>query len=80
MLNTNTIFFLFPPSITWTGFPVSSPVKNPPADAEDMGLTPGLGKSAGEGNGNPVQYSCLGKPMDRGAWQETVHGVQKSQI
>ena len=42
-----------------------------------MGLTPGLGKSAGEGNGNPVQYSCLGKPMERGAWQDTVHGVAK---
>ena len=43
-------------------------VKNPPADAGDVGLTPGLGKSPGEANGNPLQSSCLGNPMDRGAW------------
>ena len=57
-------------------------VKNLPAnagDAVDAGLIPGLGRSPGEGNGNPLQYSCLGNPMDRGAWQATVHGVTKSQ-
>ena len=52
-------------------------VKNPPANAEDMGSIPGLGRSPGEGNGNPLQYSCLGNPMDRRAWRATVHGVTK---
>ena len=51
-------------------------VKNPPANAEDAGSIPGLGRSPGEGNGNP-QYSCPGNPMDRGAWRATVHGVTK---
>ena len=45
--------------------------------ARDMGSIPGLGRSSGEGNGNPLQYSCLGNPMDRGAWWATVHGVAK---
>ena len=56
-------------------------VKNPPAsarDARDLGLTPGLGRSPGGGNGNLLQYSCLENPMDRGAWQATVHRVAKS--
>ena len=44
----------------------------------DLSSIPGLGRSPGEGNGNPLQYSCLGNPMDRGAWQATVHGVAKS--
>ena len=48
-------------------------------DARDMGLTPGLGRSPGVGNGNPIQYSCLENPMDRGAWRATVHRVTKSQ-
>ena len=52
-------------------------VKNPPANAGDMGLIPELGRSPGEGNGNPLQDSCLGNPMDRGAWWATVHGVTK---
>ena len=52
-------------------------VKNLPANAGDMGLIPDLGRSPGEGNGSPLQYSCLGNPMDRGAWQATVHGVTK---
>ena len=55
--------------------------KNLPAkagDARDAGSIPGSGKSPGEGNGNPLQYSCLGNPMDRGAWRATVHGVAKS--
>ena len=50
-------------------------VKNPSADVGDAGLIPGLGRSPGEGNGNLLQYSCLGIPMDRGAWRATVHGV-----
>ena len=53
-------------------------VKNLPANAEDMGSVPGLGRSPGEGNGNPLQYSCLENPMDRGTWQTVAHGVTKS--
>ena len=53
---------------------------NPPANAEDTGLVPGLRRSPGEGNSNPLQYSCLGNPMDRGAWQATVHGVTELDI
>ena len=52
-------------------------VKNPPAHAEDPGSIPGLGRSPGEGIGNPPQYFCLENPMDRGAWQVTVHGFAK---
>ena len=59
------------------GFPGVSVVKNPPANAGDAGSIPGLGKSPGEGNGNLLQCSCLGNPMDRGAWIATVHGVAK---
>ena len=59
------------------GLPWGSVVKNPLASAGDLGSFPGLGRSPGEGNGNPLQYSCLGKPMDRGAWRATVHGVPK---
>ena len=57
-------------------------VKNPPANArnaEDVGLILGSGRVPGVGNGNVLQYSCLDNPMDRGAWQATVHGVAKSQ-
>ena len=57
-------------------------VKNLPANAGDIrtrDLIPGLGRSLGEGNGKPLQYSCLENPMDRGAWQTTVHRVAKSQ-
>ena len=56
-------------------------VKNPPANAGDMrdtGSSPGSGRSPGGGHSNPLQYSCLEHPMDRGAWQATVHGVAKS--
>ena len=61
------------------GFCGDSVVKNQPVNAEDKGLTPGLGRSPEEGNGNPLQCSYLGNPMDRGAWWATVHGVAKSQ-
>ena len=63
---------------TRCGFPDGSVVKNLPANAGGVGLIPELGRSPGEGNGNPLQYSCLGNPMDRGAWWAAVHGVQKS--
>ena len=49
------------------------------AGAGDAGSIPGSGRSPGGGNGNPLQYSCLGNPMDRGAWRATVHGVAKDQ-
>ena len=61
------------------GFPGGSVVKNPPDNAGDMDLIPGLERSPGEGNGYPLQDSCLESPMDRGAWWATVHGVAKSQ-
>ena len=57
------------------GFPGGSMVKNLPANARDSSLSPGLGKSLGERNGNPLQYSCLGNLLERGAWWATVHGV-----
>ena len=60
------------------GFPGGLVVKNPPINAGGLGLIPGLGRSPGEGNGYWLQYSCLENPMDRGAWQATVHGVTKS--
>ena len=56
-----------------------SEVKVSACDAGDPGSIPGLGRSPGEGNGNPLQYSCLENPMDRGAWRAIVHGVAKSQ-
>ena len=64
--------------LLYWGLPGGSEVKNPPANAGDMGLITGLGRSPGKGNGNPLQYSCLENPMDRGAWWATVHGVAKS--
>ena len=51
--------------------------KNPPVSAENMGLIPGSERSPGEGNGNPLQFYCLGNSMARGAWQATVPGVIK---
>ena len=60
------------------GFPGGSVVKHLPTKQE-TGLIPGLGKSPGEENGNPLQYPCLGNPIDRGAWWATDHGAAKSQ-
>ena len=63
------------------GFSGGTVVKNPSAiagDARDTGLIPGSGRSSGGGNDNPLQYSCLEDPMDRGAWQATVHSAAKS--
>ena len=62
------------PSNHLTGFPVAQ-VKNLPANAGDTGSIPGLGRSPGEGNGNPFQYSCLGNPMDRGVLEEMGGGL-----
>ena len=59
------------------GFACSSVAKNPPANGGAMGVIPGSGRSPGEGNGNPLQYSCLGNPTDREAWWTTVQGVQR---
>ena len=64
------------------GFPGGSVVKNLSASVGDIGDTgsvPSLGRSPGVGNGNPLQYSCLGNPMDKGTWQATVHRVAKSE-
>ena len=69
----------FPWLARTVGFPAGSVLKNPPASARDLGSMPGSGRSPGGGNGNPLQYFCLGNPMDRGAWRVTVHGVRKSQ-
>ena len=60
------------------GFSGGSVVKNPPANAGDMDSIPGLGRPSGEGNDNPLQHSCLGNPMDRGAWWAIVHGITES--
>ena len=68
-------------SVTWAS-QVVLVVKNPPAnagDVRDLGLIPGSGRFPGGGHGNPLQHSCLENPIDRGAWQATVHGVTKSQ-
>ena len=59
------------------GFSGGSVVKNPPADARDLGSIPGSGRSPGGGHGNPLQCSCLENPMDRGAWRAAVYGVTK---
>ena len=55
-------------------------IKNPPANAGDLGSILGLGRSLGEGNGNLLRHSCLGNPMDGGAWRAIVHGTTKSQM
>ena len=63
--------------ITYWGFPGGSDGKASAWNAGDPGLIPGLGSSPGEGNGNPLHYSCLETPMDRGAWQATVRGIAR---
>ena len=60
------------------GFPDGSDGKESACNAGEPALIPGSERSPGEGNGYPLQYSCLGNPMDRGAWRATVHGVAKS--
>ena len=66
------------PSLLALGFPGGSVVKEFACQAGDLGLIPDLGRSPGEGNGKPLQYSYLRNPMDRGVWWATVHGVTKS--
>ena len=73
--NSKTHFFFFP--ICMQYFQVVLEVKNPPANA---GQSSWMGRSPGGGHGNPLQYSCLENPMDRGAWQTTVHGVPESEM
>ena len=70
--------FYFSPIYLPLGFPHSSVGKESPCNAGYTGLIPGSGRSPVEGNGNPLQYSCLGIALDRGAWQDTVHEVTKS--
>ena len=64
----------------YVGFPGGSDGKESACSAGDERSIPGSGRSSGEGNGNPLQYSCLENPMGGGAWQATVHGVARSQI
>ena len=63
----------------YIGFPGDSLGRESACSMGDPSLIPGSGRSPGEGNGNPLQYACLENPMDRGAWQATVHGVAKNQ-
>ena len=67
------------PNSIYVGFSGGSDGKKSTYNAGDLGLIPGSGRSSGEGSGNPLQYSCLENPMDRGAWWAVVHGVTKSQ-
>ena len=80
--STNRQCFLYPPKLCRTPAGHTSvdgsDGKDSACNVRDLGLNPGLGKSPGEGNGNPLQYSCLENPMDRGAWWATVHGVAKT--
>ena len=81
------LFFFFTETICWSivdlqDFPGGTVLKNPPAnarDARDAGWIPGSARSPGEGSGSPLQYSCLGNPMDVEAWWAIVHGVSKRQ-
>ena len=69
--------YFIQPGLYW-GFPGGSVGKESTCSAGDPGLIPGSGRTPGEGNGNLLQYSCLGNPADRGTWSPTVHGVAKS--
>ena len=73
-----TIFFLINVYFI-LGFPGGSDSKESTCNVGDLGSIPGSGRSPGEGNGNPLQYSGLRNPMDSEAWQATVHGVAKNQ-
>ena len=75
-LRQGNVLISLPYSPSW-GFPYSSVGKESACNAGDLGLIPGLGRSPGEGNGNPLQYSCLENLMERGAWRATVHGVAR---
>ena len=69
---------VLPPALPPRGFPGGSDSKESACNLGDPGLIPGLGRSPGEGNDNPLQYSCLENSMDRGAWRATVHGIAES--
>ena len=75
LLHPRNVSFLASP---FRSFPGGSDVKGSACNLGDLCSIPGLGRSPGEGNGNPLQYSCLENPMDRGAWLATAHGVAKS--
>ena len=77
--NISYSYVIFTRCFFFLAVPRGSEVKTSASNARDLGLIPGLGRFPGEGNGNPLQYSCLENPMDGGAWQATVHGVAKSQ-
>ena len=64
--------------VVFLGFPGGSEVKASTCNAGDLGSMPGLGRSPGEGNGNPLQYSCLENPRDKGAWWAAIYGVAES--
>ena len=74
MVNTYTVFV----KNYRQGFPGGSDCKESACNAGDLGLIPGSGISPGEGNGYPLQYSCLENSLDKGVWRDTVHGVAKS--
>ena len=76
--HTNICIIAAPEGEWQPGFPGGSEVKASASNVKDLASFPGLGRSPGEGNGNPLQYSCLENPMDGGAWWATVHGVAKS--
>ena len=71
------VFYIHTYIHTYLCFPAGSDGKESAYNAGDLGSIPGLGRSPGEENGNPLQYSCLENPMDRGAWQVIVHGVAR---
>ena len=71
--------FCMTPFLKYTSLEINKK-KNSPGNARDVGSIPGLGRSPGVRNGTPLQYSCLGNPVDRGAWWAAVHGAAKSQI
>ena len=75
---THDYLIIYPKCLQSEGFPGGTVMKNPSASAGDTGSILGLGRSPGGGNGTPLQYSCLGTPMDGGAWRATEHGVTKS--
>ena len=73
-------YYLHVPWEVLVSFPGGSVIKNLPANAGDVGSVPGSGRSPGGGHGNPLPYSCLENPMDRGTWWAMVYGVAKNQI
>ena len=87
-LKQQQLFFFFSKRVHWSfeclpwrkAFPVGSDGKESACNAGDLGSIPDLGRSPGEGNGYPLQHTCLGNSMDRGAWQATVHGIAESDM